>query len=239
VALRIAFDLDGTLADFETSYKEIESRLFGAGFVEPGTPVPETRAASEEAAGVREPEDQPKVAVRTSAHRDRVWREIQSTPDYWASLLPIDPSVIPRIQEMATRHRWEVMFITQRPSTAGETVQRQTQRWLMRQGFEMPSVMVLRGSRGKVAESLHLDYVVDDSVQNCVDVVSESKAKAILVLRYERDDEGRPQRAKQLGIEVIRTIGACLDFLEQIETTKANPSLLQRMAKMVGLRKGQ
>ena len=45
------------------------------------------------------------------------------------------------------RHRWEVFFITQRPATEGQTVQRQTQRWLVEQGFDLPSVLVISGSR--------------------------------------------------------------------------------------------
>jgi hypothetical protein len=234
MALRIAFDLDGVLADFESAYRRVEERLFGAGFVESATPVPEARAQAEEEAGASvETADR---GPRPGNHRERVWREIQATKDFWTTLQPIDVSAIARIHDMAARHRWEVMFITQRPHTAGETVQRQTQRWLVRQGFELPSVMVLRGSRGKVAEALHLDFVVDDSVQNCVDVVSESRARAILVLRDARDDEARPQRAKQLGIGVVPSIGACLDFLEELERTRANPTLLQRVARLVGLR---
>lgn len=44
---------------------------------------------------------------------------------------------------MMLRHPWEVFFITQRPATEGETVQRQTQKWLVQQGFDLPSVIVI------------------------------------------------------------------------------------------------
>ena len=70
----------------------------------------------------------------------------------------------------------------QRPKTAGDTVQRQTQRWLVAQGFDLPSVLVLGGSRGAAAGALRLDYHVDDSPQNCLDVIADSRAKTILIV---------------------------------------------------------
>ena len=114
--------------------------------------------------------------------RDLVWRNIQSTPNFWLTLKPIDADAVRRIHEMMLRHRWEVFFITQRPKTEGDTVQRQTQRWLVEQGFDLPSVLVLAGSRGAAAAALRLDYHVDDSAQNCLDVISDSRARPILIV---------------------------------------------------------
>ena len=93
------------------------------------------------------------------------------------------------------RHRWEVFFITQRPFTAGETVQRQTQRWLVAQGFDLPSVLVLHGSRGTAAAALRLDYHVDDRPQNCIDVSVDSNAKTILIVP-EVEQDGDRERAE-------------------------------------------
>ena len=57
----------------------------------------------------------------------------------------------------------EFVFITQRPGTAGATVQRQTQRWLVHHGFDMPSVLVIAGSRGAAANALRLTHLIDDT----------------------------------------------------------------------------
>src|SRR4029453_2264985 len=113
---------------------------------------------------------------------DAVWKAIESTENFWAHLKPLDPDAVRRIHALMLQHRWEVFFITQRPETSGDTVQRQTQRWLVKQGFDLPSVLVLGGSRGAAAGALRLNYHVDDSAQNCIDVSSDSRARPIMVV---------------------------------------------------------
>ena len=121
------------------------------------------------------------------------------------------------------RHRWEVFFITQRPFTAGETVQRQTQRWLVAQGFDLPSVLVLHGSRGTAAAALRLDYHVDDRPQNCIDVSVDSNAKTILIVP--ESNQTAVASARKLGIGVVHRIGDALDILDQATLAQTNPSL--------------
>ena len=106
-----------------------------------------------------------------SHHRERVWRAIEATPNFWTTLKPLEPGAVKRLYQLTGEHNWEVFFITQRPATAGATVQWQTQKWLVEHGFSMPSVIPLSGGRGKCAAALQLDYLVDDTPQNCVDVL--------------------------------------------------------------------
>ena len=72
---------------------------------------------------------------------------------------------------------WEVFFLTKRPRSAGDSVQFQTQWWIERFGFYLPSVLTVPGSRGDVANALRLDLLVDDQLINCVEVVSASPTK--------------------------------------------------------------
>ena len=123
------------------------------------------------------------------------------------------------------RHRWEVFFITQRPFTEGETVQRQTQRWLVAQGFDLPSVLVLRGSRGAAAAALGLDYHVDDSPQNCVDVIADSTAKTILIVS--ESNTAAIASARKLGIGVAHRISDALDILDQATLASTNRQPVQ------------
>src|SRR5439155_24554013 len=109
---------------------------------------------------------------------------------------------------LATDRRWETIFLTKRPASAGATSQVQTQRWLESKGFRLPSVYVVQGSRGRIAAALALDFVIDDTPENCLDVVVDSRARAILVWR---DDQGPITGAGQkLGIGVGKSVEDCL-----------------------------
>lgn len=250
--------MDGVLVDFSQAFHEVETRLFGRGGAdEPAREeeVQETKARrSEDARLTGGPEPTPDgtgledyenasiedgrvatITVREARRRrDLVWRNIQSTPNFWVTLKPIDADAVRRIHEMMLRHRWEVFFITQRPKTDGDTVQRQTQRWLVEQGFDLPSVLVLAGSRGAAAAALRLDYHVDDSAQNCLDVISDSRARPILIVPDA--DEVSLISARKIGVGTARSISECLDILEQATKAHTTPGLLQRLAALVGWR---
>jgi hypothetical protein len=230
---RIGFDIDGVLADFASAFYEVEARLFGERPMleaEPPEREAEERPAGEDTA-VRKSRDA-ETPYESRRRREAVWAEIQVTPDFWTSLRPLSKDAIPRIQQLAVRDRWEVFFITQRPATAGDTVQRQTQRWLVAQGFELPSVLVIAASRGAAAAALKLDYHVDDSAQNCLDVMTDSGARAILVSPGGAVPDGGGVR--KLGIAVVRDIDEALDILEQASAARGNQGLLRRLATMVG-----
>jgi hypothetical protein len=140
---------------------------------------------------------------------------------------------VARIADIAIAQRWEVMFLTSRPSTAGDIVQVQSQRWLRRLGFELPSVFVVSTSRGRIASALELDVVVDDRPENCLDVVLESRAGAVLIWRGPQATV--PASARRLGIAVAPTVARCLDTIIEAEESKAGGSLLDRLRALFGL----
>jgi hypothetical protein len=252
LSLRIAFDLDGVLAGMEAELVRQATILFG----EPMTRRLEERAADTSVAATAAVPDTSADASSgdqgsaeavldnappllklnmTSRQQRRLWRHVGSIENFWETLAELEPGVIQRLASIATERRWEVIFLTKRPETAGATSQVQTQRWLVSKGFALPSVYVVQGSRGRIAAALDVDIVVDDRPENCLDVVVDSKARAILVWR--EDEKQLPAAAKRLGIGVVKTVGECLDILTQVDSADARqPGVLDRVKRLLGLK---
>lgn len=238
--MRIGFDLDGTLADLSGAYAEVEERLFGEADADARNPAPEAREAEQEAEAEQENQseldqresERRSAARRTTIHRERVWQTIEATPNFWTTLKPLEDGVIRQLYQLTGEHNWEVFFITQRPATAGGTVQWQTHKWLVEQGFHTPSVIPLSAGRGKASAALRLDFLIDDTPQNCVDVLSDSSTRAILLV--DPDDPLAASSARRLGIGVAHSVKEVLDFLVQATNARSNPTLFEKLRKLVG-----
>lgn len=239
MTLRIAFDLDGVLADLGSAFSREERRLFGSSSesshaLPPGEdqPVP----ASGKESGAERDQLVAEMTKHGLAARQRrvLWQTITTIENFWETLGEIEAGSVESIARLAATNRWEVLFLTKRPATAGSTPQVQTQRWLQHHGFPLPSVFVVNGSRGKIADALDLDIVVDDLPVNCVDVLSDSKAKAILVWRD--SFESVSATAQRLGIGVVSSVEECLDVLVAMdEYLQRLPTPLDRVKWALGL----
>lgn len=247
MSLRIACDLDGTVADMEGALRREAASLY--------PPEVDAGAAAHDAPAVKDADDDRSAAAEREAGPDeigaaaairaqtalrrpdnekarRVWAHVRGVENFWETLQEIEPGSVARLAGLAKAHSWEVLFLTRRPATRGQTAQVQTQRWLETHGFTLPAAYVMNGSRGKVAEALGLHVVVDDRPENCLDVVADSSARAVLVWRQRRDIVPLlPDR-----VEIVFSFGEALDLLE--ETTKspaAASGLLRRVRSAIGL----
>ena len=210
MSLRVAIDLDGTVADLSRAMHGLATKRFkGRG----GEPPSETQ-----------PSDSGRLPtlrdlVLRPSELDDLWAHVLRVKNFWTTLDEMEPGVVARIAALASERRWDVLFITTRPTAAGATTQVQSQEWLSAHGFERPSVYVVKGSRGKVAAALDLDAVVDDRPENCLDVATESSAKAILVWPGSVDELG-PGLPRH-HVVVTQSITAALDELVTLDRARS------------------
>jgi hypothetical protein len=228
--LRVAFDLDGTIADMQSVLRLEAERLFA----QPTPPSNDTDDGVEEGAD-DQPEAPPPETKRlrlTREQQSELWAHVAEIENFWRGLPEIEQGIVGRIAETAAARRWEVIFLTTRPFVAGETVQIQSQRWLEAHGFALPSVFVVQRSRGKIAEALALDAVVDDRPENCLDVALDSKAQAILI--WNGDQQKAPLGVDRLSVLVVKSIADALDALIKLDDQKHQPSLARTLRKLFG-----
>lgn len=213
MGLRVAIDLDGTVADLSRAMHDIARKKFRKlQEPEPDEPPPDADGAL--------PMERPTLGDLglTHAEIDRLWRHVLKIRDFWTTLPEMQDGLIARIQQLADERRWDVLFITTRPTAAGRTTQVQSQDWLVAKGFRHPSVYVVKGSRGLVATALDLDAVIDDRPENCLDVATQSSARALLVWPGPLDVLG-PGVARH-HVSVKASAAEALDELVQMDREK-------------------
>ena len=198
MSLRVGFDIDGVLADFRAGFFQVAAQVLGRSLSDP----------------------QDDLELFSEADSRKVWKIITQTPNWWLGLAAYEPREIARLYRLSRAHTWEVFFMTTRVPTAGDSVQFQTQWWLEAQGFFLPSVVTVYGSRGDLANSLRLDLLVDDQMLNCAEVIGASKAKAVLMLRTPKP--GVQEQAATAGIGVVDRLADVLGVLERLDELGAD-----------------
>ncbi|HEY5619807.1 MAG TPA: hypothetical protein VIK60_17835 [Vicinamibacterales bacterium] len=236
MALRIGFDLDGVLADMEEAIVREAVTLFG--MTQAAAPEQRQSASMADLVPDEVADDAPlrHEVQLTTRQRRQLWRHIRGIDGFWESLDEIEPGIVERLAHTADNRRWEIIFLTRRPATAGRTAQVQSQRWLEKKGFRLPSVYVVTASRGLIATALTLDIVVDDTPENCVDVASDSKARTIAIFRNQ--EKLPPPILNRMGIHIVDSTAKCLDLLVEIDSSLAQPqpSRIERVMRTLGLK---
>ena len=248
--LRVGFDLDGTVADMYSALHREAVKLFGEEVLRKAAyktkpQEPKGEAASAKATAGQAPKDKSagpdddattNLAMEelhlTARQQTQLWDHVKRVENFWTTLPELEPGIIARIAKAAHDRRWEVIFLTTRPATAGDLVQIQSQQWLAAHGFQYPSVFVVQRSRGKIADALHLDAFVDDRQENCLDIAVESKAKVILI--WHGDLKEVPAGAKRMGVRPVNRISEAMQLLEQLDDIRNQPSLMRTIKRAFG-----
>src|SRR5947209_11298416 len=128
MSLRIAFDLDGVLADMEAALVRHAESLLGeeiARGLQVGVAASQPDASSETAspddpsdtqdAQAASPgggaEGTPSVARLhlTSRQERRLWRHIATVENFWETLDETEPGIVARLARTAAERRWEIV----------------------------------------------------------------------------------------------------------------------------------
>jgi len=213
MSLRIACDLDGTLADMDAALRREAERIFGE-------PVDVSGRTAGAAA---------KTRTLVESERSRLWNHVREIENFWEALPEVETGAVATLARTASAERWDIIFLTRRPDSAGDTVQVQSQRWLRAHGFELPSVYVVSESRGAIAAALSLDAVIDDRPDNCVDVTADSKAHSVLLWR--RSPDSLPPGVRRLPIHVVSSMTEAIEHLTSLHQARRTQSrgILERL----------
>ena len=195
MSLRLGFDVDGVLADFRSAFRATARECLG-------------HAPSVDG-------DDAKTAPLAQTDVAKVWAHIGRTPNWWMKVPAHEPSEIARLYTLARAARWEVFFLTKRPASAGDPVQFQTQWWLELQGFYLPAVLTVPGSRGELANAMRLDLVIDDQIVNCAEVISAGPTRTLLMLRD--PNPALAAHATDRGIGVVNSLAETLPAIERLQ----------------------
>lgn len=237
MTLRIACDLDGTVADMDGALQRVAERIFGAGVgLAPVKPADDEDDQDDPAEANLEPLPGPAATPRVLSAREirTLWSEVRRIENFWTTLDEIEPGTVRRFAELTAAHRWHVVFMTRRPQTRGESTQLQSQRWLQEKGFLLPSVCVVSRARGVLAGALHLNAVIDDRPETCLDVAADSKAEPILVWRGE--PSSIPGGVTGLGVTAVPSFQDALDRLEDMATASRRPGFIERIRSVLRTR---
>jgi len=203
--LRLGMDVDGVLADFRSYFRAL--------------------ATSE--LGLRGGGDDSELS---KGDVERLWKAVARIANWWMNLPAYEPEQITRLYDLTRKGRWEIFFMTSRPPSGGDTVQMQTQVWLERHGFYLPTVLTApAGARGELSRALRLDLMVDDHLSNCMDIVGASNTKVLQMARGTIED-ARRQQAESRGIGVVSTLAEALDSVERL-----NDMLESRQGRLMRL----
>jgi uncharacterized HAD superfamily protein len=177
IVKRIAVDIDGVLAQFNTSFKELLHKH-----------LPENAAVD---ASVFDASGEPKVWSWPSLYAGReatnaAWDFVSQHPSWWGTLprhSDFDNEAIQELGGLCCDH--DVFFITSRRNG-----HRDTRSWLDFYLYEMPfEVITVPGDKPKVLQHLGLDVLIEDKLEHVLP--ANEIALRILVNRPYNEHPGK------------------------------------------------
>lgn len=147
---RIAFDLDGCLADFASAYESIIIEEAGGEDLFPKGTLPPVW-------------DWPQHYGYSDAVVEAAWHKIRSSNTFWQYLAPLAGMQWAR---SVNPHNHDIYYITDR---SGVLPKQQTEQWLGIQGARRPTVLIA-ADKAPIVGALKLDCVIDDKLEHAVNI---------------------------------------------------------------------
>ena len=144
--MKIAFDIDGCLANFTDAYATKLVKVTGVNLLPKPLTIPTW--------------DWDKHYGYSADQIAATMENIAKDKLFWEKLDPIAPrEVFSRIQVLSKEH--EVYFLTNR---FGTNPKQQTEHWLYDQGIHYPTVLITANKR-PIIEALKIDFFIDDKLE--------------------------------------------------------------------------
>ncbi len=165
---RWGIDIDGVLADFNTSFIALVRAQTGIQLPSPSATYPDLWAYHR-AAGV------------TNAQDSALWEWIKLNPGFWEQLQPLPHAVetLATLRDMSSNLGANVYFITSRPGSGAKSA---TEYWLRNWGFHLGPTVCIAHAKGPLVESLELDVFIDDRPENCLDAKVAREACRVFIV---------------------------------------------------------
>jgi hypothetical protein len=164
MTLRLGLDLDGPLVNWNHANRELLAKVAGR---ENLVPTHESPAGW----------DYAETLGYTAEHQAEAYRQMHADKAFWATLPPAPGAVrfLDWLWRSVSLANWtatashEIYFLTAR---AGTRAKDQSELWLKNHGFAgmVPTVLMARGGKGRLAKALHLTHFLDDNVDHVRDV---------------------------------------------------------------------
>lgn len=189
----IGVDVDGIVANFESGYAPLLTKVSGIEFPRVNQPGWPDTWFWDAAAGV------------TKEQEAKVWKEmIIPSDDFWFNL----PAHIGAAGFLASLNHMQytehdVYFITNRP---GLTAKGQTEEWLVKFGVTDPTVLI-SGKKGLCCKALDVTHYIDDKTENCEDVSFTSPSTQCFMLA----------KAYNRPANYVTRISTLQEFIDAIE----------------------
>lgn len=190
--MRIGFDVDGVLANFNQDYVELtrvltKRDLFPPEWMEPTNIAPPTWYY-------------PQSFGYTNEECDKVFEVIAASDRFWRDLQPYE-GVVENMNKFYMQHACDndVYFITNR---AGKGAKWQTEAWLCEALGWTDCTVLVSSAKGLCAKALKLDVYLDDKWENALDVAKESPATR----NYLLNQPYNVGFGTNLGVERVNTL---------------------------------